>query len=127
MKNLTPSVSARRPAIAFLALIVVVAGTSGCARHQVRTPTSDPLVEVYETEAPNAFFWGLYVSPQVVTADCSGSGLNDVVIKRNYFQDLASVITLGIWMPASLEYRCRAPHGDGGAFPEAPAQPANQS
>ena len=125
MKGLTQSVSPRRPEIPFLFLIAALVCIPGCASYELRTPDSDPLVEVYESEAPNAFFWGLWMDPQVMTAECNSSGLNDVVIKRNYFQDLASVITLGIWMPASVEYRCRAPHGDGGVFPDAPTQPVN--
>ena len=96
-----------------------LAAAQGCASYQVRTPDSDPLEQTYESEAPQAFFWGSVLKPQVVTAECE-SGLNDVVLKRNFLHDLASVLTLGIWMPTAVEYRCRAPHGDGGSFPEAP-------
>ena len=104
-----------------LSLVVFLTGLSvvqGCATHQVRTPDSDPLEQTYQQEAPQAFFWGLVQNPQVVTADCE-SGLNDVVVKRSYLHDLASVLTLGVWMPAAVEFRCRAPQGDGGSFPEA--------
>jgi len=62
-------------------------------------------------------------SDQVVTADCE-NGLNDVVMKPNFLHSLATVVTLGIWMPAAVEFRCRAPHGDGGSFPEAPPNPS---
>ena len=104
--------------IAVLAALLVVAG---CAEHQVRTPDSDPLEETYQSQTVNAYFWGAVLSPQVVTADCDG-GVNDVVVKDSFFHGLASVITLGLWMPSTVEYRCRAPAGEGGAFPEAPAQ-----
>lgn len=100
-------------------LVACLAVAPGCASHQVRTPDSDPLEQTYQGEAPQAFFWGLALSPQVVSADCE-DGLNDVVVKNSFFHSLAGVLTLGIWMPASVEYRCRAPHGDGGSFPEAP-------
>ena len=104
-----------------LARVVILAGLvaiQGCASYQVRTPDSDPLEQTYQTEAPQAFFWGLVQDPQVISADCN-SGLNDVVLKRTYLHDLASVLTLGIWMPTAVEYRCRAPQGNGGSFPEA--------
>lgn len=109
------AVRKRLPATILLASLVAV---QGCATYQVRTPDSDPLEQTYQTEAPQAFFWGLVQDPQVVSADCDG-GLNDVVLKRTYLHDLASVLTLGIWMPTAVEYRCRAPRGDGGSFPEA--------
>ncbi|MCG8694562.1 MAG: Bor family protein [Minwuiales bacterium] len=99
-------------------LLAGVMAVQGCATYQVRTPDSDPLEQTYQSEAPQAFFWGLVQDPQVVSADCDG-GLNDVVLKRTYLHDLASVLTLGIWMPTAVEYRCRAPRGDGGSFPEA--------
>lgn len=127
MKNLTPSVSTHKPAIPLLVLIATLAYIPGCARHELVTPDDDAAIEVYESDTSNAFFWGLYISPKVMSADCEGSGFNDVVITRNYLQDLASVITLGIWMPASVEYRCRATTDPGGVFPKAPAQPDTQS
>ncbi len=104
--------------IAFIAALLVV---SGCAEQQLRTADSDPLEETYQTQEFHAFFWGAVLSPQVAEADCE-DGLNDVVVKDSFFHGLASVITLGIWMPSQVEYRCRAPAGDGSAFPEAPAQ-----
>jgi hypothetical protein len=103
-------------------LLASLAAEPGCATYQVRTPDSDPLEKTYQSETPQAFFWGLILNPQVVTADCD-DGLNDVVLKRNFLHDLASVLTLGIWMPTAVELRCRAPHGDGGSFPEAPENP----
>ena len=111
-----------------LPAVVLIAGLAaqGCATHQVRTPDSDRLTETYQTASPQAYFWGLILSPQVVTADCAG-GLNDVVVKRTFLHDLASVLTLGIWMPSEVEFRCRAPRGDGSTFPEAPANPRRGS
>jgi hypothetical protein len=113
-----------------LPLIVLLAGLAvaqGCASYQVRTPDSDTLDVTYQSESPDALFWGLVLKPQVVTAKCGGSGINDVVVKRNFLHDLASVLTLGIWMPTAVEFRCRAPHGDGGSFPEAPKNPPRGS
>ncbi len=103
----------RLPLVVFLASL---AAAQGCATHQVRMPDSDPLEKTYQRAAPQAFFWGLVLSPQVITAKC-GDGLNDVVLKRNFLHDLASVLTLGIWMPTEIEFRCRAPRGDRGSFP----------
>ncbi len=104
--------------VALLALLLAV---SGCAEQQLRTADSDPLEETYQTQEFHAFFWGAVLDPQVADAKCE-DGLNDVVVKDSFFHGLASVITLGIWMPSQVEYRCRAPAGDGGAFPEAESE-----
>ena len=107
-------------------LLASLAAAPGCADYRVRTPDSDPLEQTYQREEPSAFFWGLVLSPQVVAADCE-NGLNDVVVKRAFIHDLVSVLTLGIVMPTAVECRCRAPHGDGGDFPEAPENPPSGS
>jgi len=100
-------------------LLASLAAAQGCANYQVRTPDSDPLEETYQREQAGALFWGLVLDPQVISANCE-NGLNDVIVKRSFMNDLVSVLTLGIVMPTEVEYRCRAPHGDGGSFPEAP-------
>lgn len=108
----------RRLSASVLLLAVILAG---CASHQVRTPDSDPLEQTYESRMVHAYFWGAVLDPQVVAADCE-DGLNDVIVEDNFLYDLAGVLTLGIWMPGEVRYRCHAPAGDLGGFPEAPAQ-----
>ncbi len=98
--------------------VLLAATVAGCASHQVRTPDSDPLEQTYETRMVHAYFWGAVLDPQVVAADCE-DGLNDVIVEDNFLYDLAGVVTLGIWMPGEVRYRCRAPGGDLGGFPEA--------
>lgn len=120
MQSRIRPIASLRKRLPLVVVLASLAAAQGCATYQVRTPDSDPLEQSYESEAPQAYAWGLVLSPQVVTADCD-DGLNDVVLKRNFLHDLASVLTLGIWMPTKVEFRCRAPQGDGGSFPEAPA------
>jgi hypothetical protein len=33
-------------------------------------------------------------------------GMYDVVVESNYLYSLASVVTLGLWMPVDVSYRC---------------------
>ena len=78
---------------------------AGCADYHLTVPDSDPFTprgqeSAYKTYNANAFLWGLVLDPQVLAADCQGQGINDVFVHRNFGQDFASVITLGIWMPA---------------------------
>jgi hypothetical protein len=95
---------------------------SGCADYHLTVPDSDPFTPQgqdtpYKTYNANAYLWGLVLDPQVLPADCEGQGINDVFVKRNFGQDLASVLTLGLWMPAEVSYQCHAPPTTGGTIP----------
>lgn len=118
MIKTTISTESRQRGILWLVLFVSVSLTEGCANYQVRTPDSDPLEKQYQGGTMHGWLWGAYMRPEVMAAECQGEAINDVVIKRSYLQDLASVISLGMWMPIDVRYRCRAPGIDGGAFPE---------
>jgi Bor protein len=103
-----------------LAFVAGLLFAQGCATYRVTIPDSDPQVQTYRGGSMQAYLWGIWYDPEVMAAECQGEGINDIVIKRNYLQDLASVLTLGIWMPATVHFRCKAPHGSGGPFPSLP-------
>jgi hypothetical protein len=95
---------------------------SGCASFQVSVPDSDPIkfegyTEGYQSRTMHAYFWGLLLDPQVFAAECHGQGINDVVIYRTLAHDLAGVITLGLWMPTEVHFRCKAPPTRPGTLP----------
>jgi len=105
-----------------LAVMAGVLVLSGCADYHLTVPDSDPFTPQgqdtpYKTYNANAYLWGLVLDPQVLPADCEGQGINDVFVKRNFGQDLASVLTLGLWMPAEVSYQCHAPPTTGGTIP----------
>jgi len=109
------------------ALAAGLLGLAGCADYHLTVPDSDPFTprgqeSAYKTYDTSAFFWGLMLDPQVLPADCQGQGINDVFVHRNFGQDLASVLTLGIWMPAEISYQCHAPPTTGGTIPVPPSQ-----
>ena len=94
----------------------------GCASFQITIPDSDPIkpkgyTEGYLKKTMHAFFWGLVLDPQVLSAECNGQGINDVIIYRTLAHDFAGVITLGIWMPTEVYYRCKAPPTRPGVLP----------
>ena len=117
MENRTFSVSFLKQWFSVLVLVSALAGAQGCANYQVRIPDIDALEKPYRGGTMHAFFWGFWVNPQVMAAECQGEAINDVVITRTYLHDLASVLTLGVWMPVEVHFRCRAPDVDGGVFP----------
>jgi len=99
----------------------------GCADYQITVPDSDPIQlegqqKPYVEKTMNAYFWGLYLDPQVLAAECQGQGINDVFVDRNFGDDLASVLTLGMWMPTDVRFRCKAPPTTGGVIPVPPSQ-----
>jgi hypothetical protein len=110
-----------------LALAASLLLLSGCASYQVTVPDSDPIQlegqdDPYVVKTMHAYFWGLVLDPQVLAADCQGQGINDVVIDRTLGHDVASVFTLGIWMPMDVRFRCKAPPTRGGDFPVSPSE-----
>ena len=85
--------------------------TQGCAQYELRMKDSTPARDlVYEEQMIHAWAWGNLYDPQVIMSTCDSPkrGINDVIVKRNYFYDLASVFTLGIWMPIEITYRCQS-------------------
>jgi Bor protein len=97
---------------------------SGCATYQVTVPDSDPIrvegqTAAYQSKTMHAFFWGLLLHPQVLSAECYGQGINDVVVFRTWLHDYVGVVTLGLWMPTQVRFRCKAPPTRPGALPGA--------
>jgi hypothetical protein len=94
-----------------------------CAEYRISVPDPDPIQlegqrSEYVHRTMTAYLWGNILDPQVVAAECQGEGINDVVVDRTWQQDLISVLTLGIWMPSEVRYRCKAPATRGSVFPE---------
>ena len=97
----------------------------GCASFQVTVPDSDPIqpegqASEYQEKTLHAYFWGLVLDPQVFAAECHGQGINDVVVYRTFAHDLAGVMSLGLWMPTEVRFRCKAPPTRGGVLPVPP-------
>ena len=93
-----------------LVAAVLICTVGGCAEYRLRIADSDPTDSQYEDVTMHAYFWGSLMSPQVEEAKCE-DGINDATIVDNFGYDLIGVITLGIWKPISLRYRCLAPNG----------------
>jgi len=99
----------------------------GCASFQITIPDSDPIQlqgqdEEYVNKTMHAFFWGFVINPQVLAAECRGQGINDVVVDRSLVHDLVGVVTLGLWMPTEVRFRCKAPPTRPGVLPVPPSE-----
>ena len=76
---------------------------SGCATHRLivehPNPTGTPV-----TVKSSAFGWGAVQRRTVVA--CDTNIIDEVRIRQTLPQALATVLTLGAWMPTEVEYRC---------------------
>ena len=95
-------------------VVVIAVSLQGCANYQARVADGKPLEQAYKGGTMNAYMWGAWVSPEIRSAEDCKRGMYDVVVENNYLYSLVSVVTLGIWMPMDVSYRCKAPGVQGG-------------
>lgn len=93
----------------FLALLTVL--TSSC--YTARIETHAQAGSEVSKQNVNFFFWGALQSPKRITTplcDSLGSnGVTEVTVRNNFGYSLITVVTLGIWSPARLEWKCSKP------------------
>ncbi len=84
---------------------------NSCVTYRVQTQKLEGTE--YEEKRVSSLFWGLLQNPKVVTTpvcDSLGSpGMSEVYIRRNFGQYLLSSLTLGIYNPAKLKWKCSKP------------------
>ncbi len=92
-------------------LLVVLLGAlgwgQGCYHYRVVVPQPNPATE-YEHRTMHAFLWGL-VQQDMPADDCLANTLDEVRVTTNLGYALISVVTLGIWVPLDVEWRCARP------------------
>jgi hypothetical protein len=100
----------RRPTLA-LALVLLL-GLAGCADYRLVVPEPNPATEV-ERVTMHAFLWG-FVGDTQPAHNCVANALDEVRVRTHYGYALVSVLTLGLWMPLDVEWRCGKPPLDAG-------------
>lgn len=104
-------VVARRRALGLL-LVATLVGSTGCYHYRVVVPGPDPATD-YQQRRVDAFFWGL-VQEDVPATDCLSNALDEVRVTTNVGYLAASVLSLGLWVPLDVAWRCaKAPSPDG--------------
>ena len=93
-------------------LITIVLLFSSCYTYRVAT-YAQAGTEVSKSVTANSFFWGLIKSPaQITTPICDSlqvNGMAEVTMKTNFGYALITVVTLGIWSPVKVEWKCSKP------------------
>lgn len=95
-------------------LFLPTCSLSGCYSYRLAThaqPSTDK-VTIAKKHACS-LFWGIINKPQVITTpscDALGvTGVSEVNIKTNFGNALLTVVTLGIYCPVTVEWKCSKP------------------
>lgn len=94
-------------------LIWLCATVPGCAHYRVVVPEPTPATD-YERAVMHVYFWGA-IEQTLPTDNCLSNALDEVRVKRTFPYVMATVLTLGIWMPLEVEWRCAKPPQQGGS------------
>jgi hypothetical protein len=87
-----------------VALSVGLSG-SGCYSFAVRSQNANPAP--YTSDTVHAYLWNLIEpDPLLVAENCGDDGISTVRARTNYLFMLAGILTLGAWVPTTLEWRC---------------------
>jgi hypothetical protein len=84
---------------------------TSCYSYRIATH-AQPGTEINSVTA-HSFFWGLVQNPkEIATPICDSLNTNGVAlvqVKNNLGYSLITVLTLGIWCPMRLEWKCSKP------------------
>jgi hypothetical protein len=96
-----------------LPLVFLVCGTlfTNCYSYRIATH-AQPGTE-FQTRTAHSFFWGLVQSPKEISTPICDSlnvnGVSVVQVQSNFGYSLITVLTLGIWSPMKLQWKCGKP------------------
>ena len=84
-------------------LLCFLLSLGACASHRITVAEPNPTGKE-QSETSKSIAFG-NVQPRTVVK-CSTNLIDEVTIKLNFGQTLASIITLGIYQPITVRYRC---------------------
>ena len=107
--------------IAFSLILCSLILLSGCStihvyqagNQQGRVEGNQPGTEWTDGKRVNTFFWGA-LRQDVIIEECrqaDGSRLNieEIKIEKNFGSVIASILTLGLWEPVKISWKCAKP------------------
>jgi Bor protein len=89
-----------RPKLSIICALFLLAG---CAEHRLVVQRPNPGPPPTEIESA-AIGWG--ASQKRTVANCESNIIDEVRVKQNFGQSLLTVLTLGFYMPTTIEYVC---------------------
>ena len=90
------------------ALTVMLLGAMlpGCAYHRLTVPVPNHGDQYYHKSTSHALAWGGIEDPKAAKKCGETNVMSEVRVRTSLPQALATVLTLGFWQPAEVEYRC---------------------
>ena len=86
--------------------------TCGCVTHRLTVAEPNPTDDRPPAVSSSGLGWGAVQRRTV--AQCDTNLIDEVRVRQNFGQALATVLTLGAWMPVRIEYRCaKVPSAEG--------------
>jgi len=95
-----------RSTLCLLLVTAAIIAGSGCYHTRVFT-TGQPAT-AYTQQTVHSLFWGLVqqnVEPPT-TNNCVSNSMQEVRVTTNFGYAVLTVVTLGIWSPMEIEWRC---------------------
>lgn len=106
-----------------ITLLLMLLSNQGCYHYRVSSANFDPSTG-YSKKTVHSFLWGAVQKRtngiDVVTADCDSLKINkldEVRVTTNFGYALITVVTLGIWCPVQVEWKCAKPCSRVGTIP----------
>jgi hypothetical protein len=87
------------------ALLSALLMLGGCAYHRVVVAVPNPPDQTYHAVRSSALGWGA-VEQTSTAKNCPTNLLSEVRVRTSLAQSLGTVLTLGLWQPVTIEYRC---------------------
>lgn len=95
----------------WLPLVASLLLLNSCYSYRIATH-AQPGAE-FNSVTAHSFFWGLVQNPKEITTpicdSLNANGVALVQVKNNFGYSLLTVITLGIWCPMKIEWKCSKP------------------
>ena len=85
-------------------LLAVLAVLQGCAHHPLKVRAANGYGDHHKVNT-NAFFWGA-IDETEYADKCETHLIHEVQTVTSVPQALATILTLGIWMPSTVKYKC---------------------
>lgn len=97
-------------------LAIIMICLQSCYQYRVSSANFDPGDEYSKPQRVNSYLWGKIQNRKngidLVADDCDSLNINkmdEVLISTNFIYSLINVVTLGIWCPINIQYKCSKP------------------
>jgi hypothetical protein len=84
-----------------------------CNCYSYRVATHAQAGTEFQTRTAHSFFWGLVQNPKEISTPICDSlntnGVSIVQVQSNFGYSLITVLTLGIWSPMKIQWKCSKP------------------